>query len=440
MSTDTNTPIPNADYATPESLRNASLPDLMNLLKDQRARALDVVVPASKLAVCDGLLVVEGTEAVLSDDGVTPADGVYQPTASFDAQLAGALKIDLRYLRRCREQRPDIYDAQVNLWLHGSQEAGRHGTVEQVYPGMARKFLLRLMRSGGDVGVGDGIARALLSSKYRRIDNFDVALAVLEGIRNARDEHGNPIEAQVVSADLTETRMHLRVACPQVRMLAPELLKNYRSPFGDGGAVRVGNGGWSLPAAREAAAREGQGYQPGAEPVVFAGFSLTNSDLGHGRWSLKPVIVVQICKNGLTMTSEAIERTHLGGELDEGKLDWSHETHRRYMELISGQTVDAVSQWFSQPYLAGAVAELEHLAGVAVTKPEETIKFVASQLSFSEVEAEAILAHFYMGGQHSAAGVMQAVSSVAQTLPDGESARELEFAAVKAGQLAASRG
>jgi hypothetical protein len=45
---------------------------------------------------------------------------------------------------------------------------------------------------------------------------------------------------------------------------------------------------WTPEQARQAAAREGRGYQPGTEPVLFAGFVVSNSEVGDGAWSITP--------------------------------------------------------------------------------------------------------------------------------------------------------
>jgi hypothetical protein len=52
--------------------------------------------------------------------------------------------------------------------------------------------------------------------------------------------------------------------------------------------------------------------------------------------------------------------------------------------------------------------------------------------------AEEILAHFIRGGQLTAGGVMQAVTSVAQTLDDADAAHEMESQAVRALDIAAA--
>ena len=60
--------------------------------------------------------------------------GTYTPTEVCDQGLADKLGIPAAYLRRMREQRPDLYDANVNGWLDGDD----------------RKFLIRCLRPARD--------------------------------------------------------------------------------------------------------------------------------------------------------------------------------------------------------------------------------------------------------------------------------------------------
>ena len=94
--------------------RNATLADLRDMLMEQQARKVDVIAPAQKVRAENGLIVVEGTEAVLTPSGVTSSDGSYRPTEVFDEGLAQKLDIPPSYLKRLRQERPDLYDANVN--------------------------------------------------------------------------------------------------------------------------------------------------------------------------------------------------------------------------------------------------------------------------------------------------------------------------------------
>lgn len=149
--------------------RNATLADMVAILRNQRGRRLDVVAPAAAIHAHDGNLVIDSTVPQLGADGVTSAAGTYRPTAVADEGIADKLGISLAYLR-LRAARPDLWDANLNGWLHGNELAG--------YPTDDRKFLVRLFQHDTDSD-GLGVARAVLSDSYKVIDNLDALMATL---------------------------------------------------------------------------------------------------------------------------------------------------------------------------------------------------------------------------------------------------------------------
>ena len=150
----------------PFTARHATLEDLEVLLTEQQARKVDIVAAPQALRR-DGMLAIAGSEPVLTPDGVDLADGTYRPTAVLDEGIADKLGIHLAYLRKLRAQAIDLYDANVNGWLDRADPA--------------RKFLVRCFR-GQD---GSGVARALLSDGYKRIDHLDVLTAIMDGVAQA---------------------------------------------------------------------------------------------------------------------------------------------------------------------------------------------------------------------------------------------------------------
>ena len=274
--------------------RNAQLTDLVSILRDQHARKIDLVATAASFGFRDAQLVVAGVEPLLSEDGVTDPNGSYRATVPFDGDVADKLRIPVAYLRRMRDERPDLYDVNANGWLRGKTRLGADGERHTIHEGDPRSFLLRLFR--GDDGE-QGVARALLSDRYAIADNLDVLLATLDGIKAA----GTPVD--VASADLTDRRMIVKVHAPQIATEARELLAGYRFPFTG---------------------------QTGDEcPIVFAGFRVTNSETGDGRFTITPEVTVQVCANGMTMTTDAVAQTHLGGKLEAGIVRWSEDTERK---------------------------------------------------------------------------------------------------------------
>ena len=366
--------------------RNASVEDLVALLRGQQERKMDVVAPASSIRADDGCLVLEDTVPVLTEDGVTMVPGRYRTTGVCDAGIADKLGIPAAYLRRMQAERPGLFDANVNGWLAGDD----------------RSFLLRCLR-GGD---GEpGVARAWLSDGYKRIDHLDTLTAVFDGIRQSGQD------VTIDSCDLTERRMYVRVRCEAVQVLAPALLSGYRSPFT--GALGADN------------------------PVVFAGFVIANSETGCGACTVTPRLIAQVCSNGMTITRDAVRAVHLGERMDEG-IRWSGDTQDRQLAVVAAKARDAVRAFLSPGYAERIVRDLEKQAGHPVADAAKTVEVISARLRYTEAQQSEILAHFIKGGDLTAGGIMHAVTSAAQVQADGDTAWDLENSALDALSLAAS--
>jgi hypothetical protein len=369
--------------------RNASLSDLVALLREQHSAKLDVVIPAAGVRSSGGRWQIDGTgSAVIGPEGVTTSPATFVPTGTCDAGMADKLGIPVAYLRRLREEHLGLYDANVNGWL--DHEPGH-------------RLLVRTLR-GDD---GDGIARAVLSERYRFVDNLDVLLAVLDGIRSAG------ADVEVRRCDLTERRMYVQIASPSVAVRADVLLRDYVSPF--------------------------TGARGADNPLVFAGFVLSNSETGHGSFSITPRLIAQVCSNGYTITRDAMREVHLGGRLDAGVVQWSAGTQQAAIELITRQAADATATFLSGDYLRGSLEEIEQRAGVPVRDVPATLKYVAAQCRFTNEQQATILEHFIGGADRSAGGVLQAVTSAAQMQDDADVGYEMERLGLRAMTLAAAQ-
>jgi hypothetical protein len=290
------------------------------------------------------------------------------------------------YLRRCRADAPELYAANINTWLERSDAS----------------YLVRCMTSDN----GGGTARAFLSNSYKIVDNLDVLFSVLDGIRTA----GVPVN--VAHADLTDHGMYVQVVCEQIAVMAPELLAGYRSPW--------------------------NGQSADDLPVVFAGLKISNSEVGAGAATITPSLTVQVCSNGLTISRDALRTVHLGSRLDDGVITWSSQTQAANLQLIRSKAADAVTSFLSIDYLQAKVDQMTRLAGKPIDRPERTIRHLGKKLGYSEDTQNSILSHFIRGGQLTAGGVMQAITSVAQGLGDADAAHLMEGQALEALELAAS--
>lgn len=301
--------------------------------------------------------------------------------------MADKLGIPVGYLRRLREEHLPLYDANVNGWL-GQQPD--------------RQFLVRTLRTQD--AACDGIARAVLSQRYRLVDNLDVLLAVLDGIRAAG------ADVRVERCDLTERRMYVQIASNSIAVRADTLLRDYVSPF--------------------------TGARGAENPLVFAGFVLTNSETGHGSFAITPRLVAQVCGNGYTITRDAMREVHLGGRLDAGVVAWSERTQRAAIELVPRQATDATTSFLTGDYLGGSLSAIQERAGVRVPDAAATVKYVSGQLRFSDEQQAVLLEHFIGGGDRTAGGILQAVTSAAQVQPDADVAYEMERVGLRALDLA----
>lgn len=375
--------------------RNANVQDLVEILKSQQPRKYDVVVPVGKIRSVDGILVIQGAEAVLDADGVTAADGQYLPTGICDGGIADRVGQDLtaKYLGTCRQKNIALYDQNVNGWLQHADNA-------------AKKFLIRCFKDL-ESPLGLGVARAFLSDSYKIIDHFDVLMTILDAVRSTG------VECKIVAADLTDRRMYIRFESEAVAVNALELVRNYRSPFN-------GKSGADLP-------------------MMFAGFEVSNSEVGHGAFSIAPRVILQVCNNGMTSRADQVKAQHLGGKLaQEGEIVWSDATQEKNLELIRSMTIDAITQFLSTEWLEKHLARLSREAGVEVKKPDAVIKQISTKLRYTEAQADDILAMFIKGGDLTAGGVMHAVTASAQNQTDADLAADMEADAQKVLALAAS--
>lgn len=386
----------------PTTLRRGGLDELVGMLREQADVKYDVVVSADRLAFRNGLLVVKGGAARITDEGVEDADAVLHPTGIFDDAIAGRLDIPVKYLRRLRSSGVtwtpanehgesydidlSLLDANVNAWLQAAAAEGK-------------RFLVRGFRNDNPDDVG--IARSIHSDRFSITrDNLDVILAALSGVQEA----GIDPSGLRLAADLSERAMRVTVVSEQIRALAPVLLRNYRSPYS-------GKSGADLP-------------------VVYGGFAIGNSETGGGAFTLTPRIEVEICGNGMTKKVDALREVHLGGRLDEGVVRWSDDTQEKSLELVKARTRDAIKTFLDVDYVTTWIEQIEGVSQTPVENPVSVIERIGKVHGFNEGEQASILDAFIKGGDTTAGGVMQAVTAAAQRVEDPDRAAEYEDVAM----------
>lgn len=373
-----------------DTLDRGDLAQLREMLTKAEAMKHDVVVPPTKLEASAGKLVAWGAgpegvpddvEALIRGETVA-TDLVGQPTRHVVGQLADKLAIPGQYLARCHADHVRLFDHNVNGWLERYDK-----------PLLLRSFI-------DPASERPTIIRAVMSEKGWGLDHLDVFFAGLDAVRATGR---TPV---ITGCSLTEQRFWVQIAFPELAALAPTLLAGYRVPEG------VGNG-------------YNFGYGVINDPIVWAGVEYGNSEVGDGASYAVPRMLVPWCTNGMKRMVDISRHVHLGAKLDMGVVNWSAVTQQKNVDLIRSQMTDAIGTFLSQEYLDGAVGDIEAKAGVRIRKPDEVIKVVGKQLAFTKEQQELIFAHFVEGGQMTAGGLLNAVTSAAQLLP-GEQSYALE--------------
>jgi hypothetical protein len=306
--------------------------------------------------------VIEGKLLVMKDGLITSTSAslpkIYSPNEVFHESASDKLGIPLGYYRRMRTELPGLLDTSVTAWLQNM--AGKN-------------VLLRTFE-----GVKNNIARAFLSDRYQAIDNYDVLFAVLDAIKSMG------VNVEIKHADVTEKRLYLNVVAPEVEIQAKQFLEGYLPQRNS-----VGNG-------------------------IISGFTITNSEVGCGQFSIRPRAVIIKCDNGLICPDDSFSRIHLGGKLEKGVINWSQETKNKNMELIMSQTRDAIKTYMSADYLGKMVEKIAAAHAIKLDHPMDTIQHVCKELKYTEAQRKGILAHFIEGADLRASGVTHAITRQAQ--------------------------
>lgn len=383
--------------------RSEEIGQIARLLQQIDAAAVDLNVPASRLSVEQGRLVLNNIDPVLTDTGVVNVTGRYSLTSTAVGHLGGLTGVPVRYLRDTQSANVPLFDENLNSWFAHDRLSEKNVLV---------RLLVGLDSENPDIV---GQARAFLSDRYGARDNLPFLLAVLDGIRQA----GLRADQLDIKGDLTEDRMYVTVNAPEIQGYGWKLLEGYRSPYANGSGT--GHGGADAENL----------------PIISAGLLIQNSETGSSAAKITPRLVVRACSNGLQVTKDALRQVHLGAKLAEGQVEWSAETRRAANELARTQASDAVKSFLNVTYVQKVIDALEAEAQTPVKEVKKTIEVVAKEQGYTEAEADSILNFYIDGGQRTAGGILQAVTAAVQQIEDPDRAFDIEAGAIDAMKVAA---
>ena len=364
------------------NLRNIDLVTMVNALKDEQLAKRDLIVPSTKIEMCNDIFIVEDgiggdNESLFKGMGIDVAGSDYfeiEPTELFHRQMAEKMGIPIRYYwDMLHGEHYKLLNDNVNYWLNDR----------------TRNMLLRtFIQDDNKTGIG----RAFLSDKYRRIDNLDLLVATLDtmtGIPGLECTH----------CDITETNIYAIFENPNVKIDVPELIENYRNP--------------SDPDNREAG--------------FTSGFTLKNSEVGRGGFSITPRGAFVICGNGMTSKEDAYRQIHIGSKTNDGFLAWNEAVENKNLELVRAQMKQYMEYFISTEYLQKAVKPLYKAKGIEFKKPVDVVKNVTkNHFNYSDEALDKILGYFHKANDESGLGVVQALTYFAHETEDANQQHEIE--------------
>jgi hypothetical protein len=285
--------------------------------------------------------------------------GAFPIRETAHGQLAEHVGIPKAYYDRTREEAPALFAANVNHWLSLDTRA-------------------RLVRAL------DGEARAMLSDKYRRLDNFDLAEVALPAIV----ERG----FSVVAAEVTERRFYLKAVSEKI-------------------AAEV---------------------KPG--DVVQAGISISNSEIGQGTLRIEPLLYFLVCTNGMILPDARVKKYHVGrghGEIDAAVEFFQAATLEMSDRAFWLKVRDVVRGSMTEPFFNAQVEKLRGATGDRIdADPVQVVELASRRFRLNEQEKRATLLHFLAGhngqGELTRYGLAQEITRMSADVESFDRATELE--------------
>lgn len=214
-----------------------SIQELATEIERQRTTRRDYVAPTQ------ALVIEPAPDHGILMSGLNGESYGIRPHAH--AQIAFDAGIPKPYYDRMLKDAPDLLASNVNRWFR--QEP--------------KKRMVRTL---------DRDVRGFLSDRYRALDNLDLVESAFPVLAER--------DAQLLSAELTETRLYLKFADPRITAPAPN-------------ARKVGD-------------------------LVSAGVVIRNSEIGHGALALEALMYQYSCANGAIM-GISLKKFHVGRRAEE---------------------------------------------------------------------------------------------------------------------------
>lgn len=283
-------------------------------------------------------------------------------------QIASHCEIPKKYYDKMLADAPDLLANNINTWFR-----------KYPSPRMVRAL--------------DGNARALLSDRYRPLENEDLAQAVLPAILD--------LGLDVMSSQITETRLYLKAVHPKVT----RELKAMGGAFGDGkhNIVRC------------------------LAPAI----TISNSEVGEGALSVLGGVYDGFCSNLASFGERSTRKYHVGGKHEivgeEMYALLSDDTRRKTDVATWAQVADVVKAAFNEAHFNSLCDKISETQNEKIEgDPVMVVKLTTSRFGLTEATGTSILKHLIEGGDLSRFGLHNAVTRASQDVDDYDNATGME--------------
>lgn len=320
-------------------------------LERQAATKRDFIANTSQLAVAEN-----GTALQMALPDREPL--VLDLGEHFRRQAASHYKVPQEYAERIRTSHPQLYARTLNTFF--DKEPAR-----------------RMVRSL------DGKARAFLSDRYRPLDNFQLAEAVLP-VAMAQPQ------VRMESSQFTESRFYMKLVFPKIET-----------------EVKKGD-------------------------VVQLGLNISNSEVGNGSLAVQVMVFRLVCLNGLIVPDMGQRRYHVGKRADETESAfemYTDATKQLDDAAFFSKVRDTIKGVLNLPVLEKVVQKMRDATEQRIegTQIQNVVEVTAKHFGYSQNTSGGILRHLIEGGDLTRYGLMNAITRQSQDEADYETATQLEM-------------
>ena len=349
------------------------LPEVLSELQHQNKMKRDYVAPARAFRLEDN-----GETFTLSRNDGTQE--MFNTTDLFHRQIGSTLEIPAKYYDQMRKLKPELLARNVNAWF-GDRDQNYMIRAMKQYEESEEPDTQHINESIAGHTNTLSVARALLSDRYRRIDNTEIATAVLPLFAGQSD-------MEVISSAVTSQKLYLKILNRRLE----------------------------------------QEVKPG--DVVQAGVVISNSEVGLGAVSVQPLIYRLVCSNGLIAGDVGERRTHIGRAVeaaDEKYNIYSDETREAEDKLLLLKLRDATKAALEESKFAMIVDKLRDSTEAKITgHVPDVVELTSKAYGLNQGEQESILDYLIAGGDLSLYGLSNAVTRASQDIESYDRATTLE--------------